>query len=115
MHLVVVVRMFEAGKADILRDAPILVVAHGRADNGMAASTCTIALAYVELSATGLGLGTCWAGYFHATADFPATADARALPDGHQCFGAMMVGYPKFSYKRLPTRKEQPITWRLSE
>ncbi len=115
MHLDVVVRTFEAGKDIILRDAPVLVVAHGRADNGMAPSTCTIALTYLELAALGLGLGTCWAGYFHAAADFPAMAEALALPDGHQCFGAMMVGYPKFSYKRLPTRKEPPITWRLSQ
>ena len=54
-------------------------------------------------------------GYFHAAADFTAIADALALPDSHQCFGAIMVGYPKFSYKHLPTRKELPITWRLSE
>jgi hypothetical protein len=37
---------------------------------------------------------------------------ALALPEGHQSYGAMMVGYPKFNYHRLPSRKPPPITWR---
>ena len=38
---------------------------------------------------------------------------ALALPAGHQCFGAMMVGYPQHRYHRLPTRKTPNITWRM--
>ena len=30
-----------------------------------------------------------------------------------QTYGAMMVGYPKFAYHRLPTRKTPVIDWRL--
>ena len=115
MRMDVLLGVIDSGKDIILRDAPALVVAHGRADNPMVPSTCTIALTYLELAATSLGLGTCWAGYFQAAADFPAMVDALALPEGHRSFGAMMVGRPKYTYKRLPTRKAPPITWRLGE
>jgi len=33
------------------------------------------------------------------------------LPEGNISFGAMMVGYPKFKYKRLPLRNEAKIIW----
>ena len=38
--------------------------------------------------------------------------EALSLPEGHQCFGAMMVGCPGFGYHRLPLRKTPDITWR---
>jgi nitroreductase len=60
-----------------------------------------------------MDLGTCWAGFLsRAAATFPPLQEALALPQGHQALGAMMVGYPKFSYKRLPTRKTPEIIWR---
>ena len=79
----------------------------------MALHACTIALTYLELAATSMGLGTCWAGYFNVTAtSFPPMQEALALPPGHQAFGSMMVGYPKFSYHRLPLRNPPAISWR---
>jgi hypothetical protein len=43
---------------------------------------------------------------------YPPMAQALALPEGHQCYGAMMIGYPKHRYHRVPTRKEPAVTWR---
>lgn len=107
------VKRWEDGTDVILRDAPVVIVTHAEKDNRTAPSTCTIALTYLELAAAGLGLGSCWAGYFNAAATtFPPMMEALSLPKGHQCFGAMMVGYPKFTYHRLPLRKPPDITWR---
>lgn len=79
----------------------------------MAPHACTIALTYLELAATSMGLGTCWAGYFNVAAtSFPPMQEALALPPGHQAFGSMMVGCPKFSYHRLPLRNPPAISWR---
>lgn len=97
----------------ILRGAPTVVVAHAPKDDLMAPASCTIALTYLELAALGMGLGTCWAGFFNAAANtYPTMMKALSLPEGHQCFGAMMVGYPRFAYQRLPIRKPPSITWR---
>jgi hypothetical protein len=37
---------------------------------------------------------------------------ALTLPEDHISLGAMMVGYPKYNYHRLPPRKEPKIIWR---
>jgi len=113
MHMDKTLQRWEDGNDVILRDAPVLIVTHAEKDNRAAPSTCTIALTYLELAATSMGLGCCWAGYFNAAATtFPPMMEALSLPRGHQCFGAMMVGYPKFNYHRLPTRKPPSINWR---
>jgi nitroreductase/NAD-dependent dihydropyrimidine dehydrogenase PreA subunit len=113
MHFAQVVKAWEYGADRVLRGAATVVVAHSLQSLASAQSACTIALTYLELAAPSLGLGTCWAGYFNAAATFyPPMAAALALPEGHQCFGAMMVGYPKFKYQRLPLRNEPPITWK---
>jgi nitroreductase/NAD-dependent dihydropyrimidine dehydrogenase PreA subunit len=88
-------------------------LAHGTQGAPPAQAACTIALAYLELAAFSMGLGSCWAGYFNAAAGFfPPLQKALALPKGHQCYGAMMIGYPKFQYHRLPLRNEAKVTWR---
>jgi nitroreductase/NAD-dependent dihydropyrimidine dehydrogenase PreA subunit len=113
MHMDKTLQRWEDGRDVILRDAPVVIITHAQENNRLAPSTCTIALTYLELAATSMGFGCCWAGYFNAAATtFPSMKTALALPLGHQCFGAMMVGYPKFSYHRLPLRRSPLITWR---
>ena len=113
MHMDSTLERLEAGEDVVLRGAPVLIIAHAHKDDMMASQTCTIALSYLELAATGMELGGCWAGYFNAAAStFPPMKKALGLPEGHQCFGAMMLGYPKFRYHRLPVRKTPSITWR---
>ncbi len=113
LHMDLVVRGCEQGEDLILRDAPAVIVAHAGAGNRMAPHACTIALTYLELAAASMGLGTCWAGYFNVAAtSFPPMQEALALPPEHQAFGSMMVGYPKFSYHRLPLRNPPAISWR---
>ena len=113
LHAEATVKRWERGNDVILRGAPVLVVAHAEKGNRMAPSTCTIALTYLELAAPSLGLGGCWAGYFHAAAaTFPPLQEALALPDGHLTYGGLMLGYPRFKYHRLPPRKTPHVTWR---
>jgi nitroreductase/NAD-dependent dihydropyrimidine dehydrogenase PreA subunit len=112
-HLDRTLKNWESGEDVILRDAPVVIITHAAENNRMAPSTCAIALTYLELASTAMGLGSCWAGYFNAAAtSFPPMKKALSLPDGHLCFGAMMVGYPMFGYHRLPTRRLPSISWR---
>lgn len=113
MHLDLVISAWESGKDRIFRGAPNLVIAHAPADLMPAQAACAIALTYMELQAAAFGLGTCWAGYFNAAATvFQPMKDALDLPPGHQSFGALMIGHPKYAYKRIPSRKEPRISWR---
>lgn len=114
MHLDYTLARWESGVDIIFRDAPIVIIAHAELENPRGQSTCTIALTYLELAATGMGLGCCWAGYFQrAATTFPPLMEALSLPQGHQSFGAMMVGFPRFKYQRLPLRKPPKITWHI--
>ncbi|MCB2189268.1 MAG: nitroreductase family protein [Deltaproteobacteria bacterium] len=113
MHMDVVIQRWEEGKDRILRNAPHVVIAHAPEVDRSALSAGITALAYLELAAPSLGLGTCWAGFFNAAAQFfPPLQEKLALPQGHKAVAAAMVGYPNVKYYRLPLRKSPIIAWR---
>lgn len=102
------------GQDVVLRGAPCLVVAvteqsflpTGR-DN------TRFSLAYAELYAPSIGLGTCWAGFLEvcAAADYQPLLDLLKLPANMSVTGAIMVGYPQFTHRRLVDRNPLRITW----
>jgi nitroreductase len=109
-----IVKSWDAGIDRICRNAPHVIVAHAPKDQTAAPSSCTIALTYLELAAYAYGLGACWGGYFHADSRFwLPMQQALELPQGHKCFGAMMIGYPKYRYHRIPRRNSPKITWNI--
>ncbi|NTW05984.1 MAG: 4Fe-4S binding protein [Peptococcaceae bacterium] len=97
----------------ICRGAPQLIIAHSKKAAHLSQTDCTIALTYLELAAHAMGLGACWAGFLNAAANnYPALTEALNLPEGHQCFGAMMIGHPQYRFRRIPLRKKPIVTWR---
>lgn len=113
MDRVVAAWGWESGVDRICRGAPHVIVAHAPKEERTAPPACTIALAYLELAAPSFGLGACWAGYFNVAANvWPPMQEALDLPEGHISFGAMMIGYPKYKYQRLPLRNEPQVVWR---
>jgi nitroreductase/NAD-dependent dihydropyrimidine dehydrogenase PreA subunit len=108
------VMRWEQGVDVIFRNAPAVIITHAARDNRIAPMDCVIALTYLDLAAFSMGISCCWAGYFRsASANYAPLAEALGLPEGHQCFGAMMVGYPKFQHYLIPSRKTPKITWRF--
>jgi nitroreductase/NAD-dependent dihydropyrimidine dehydrogenase PreA subunit len=104
---------WDAGRDLICRGAPHLVVACGSQEDPTAVGASLIAMSHMEIAALPFGLGTCWAGYFMiAASQSPAVQAALALPAGHGVYGAMMIGYPKFAYHRIPSRRPADIDWR---
>lgn len=108
-----IVSAWEQGVDKVLHGAPHLAIAHAP-ENGMKPEEdCTIALTYFDLAASGFGLGTCWAGLLMGAARaYQPLLDELRLPAGHKVYGAMMIGYPKFRYQRIPPRKAARIEWR---
>jgi nitroreductase len=113
LHLDLIVADWEQGNDRIMRGAPHAIVVYAPAGNVMAPGAAPVALTYLELAAYSLGLGACWAGYFQLGAAYYAPMiEALQLPEGHKSLGAMMVGYPKHSFSRIPLRNEPVILWR---
>ncbi len=107
------VTAWEQGVDRILRGAPHLVIVSCGPDIAYPEADCATALAYLELYASARNLGTCWAGYFTGAANaYQPIKDKIALPENHKCHGAVMLGYPKYSYTRIPARKQAEIEWR---
>jgi nitroreductase/NAD-dependent dihydropyrimidine dehydrogenase PreA subunit len=97
----------------ICRNAPHIIIAHAPQDMSSSQGACTIALSYLELAAYSMGMGACWAGFVGmAAAVFPPLIKELALPEGHKVFGAMLVGYPKYTFSKIPPRNEPKIIWK---
>jgi nitroreductase/NAD-dependent dihydropyrimidine dehydrogenase PreA subunit len=97
----------------ILRGAPCLIVATAPRDFPMGRENAHFCLEYVELYATALGLGTCWAGFVGmcAAAEGSPLAAALPLPEGTVMAGALMAGYPRYTYSRLVDRDPLRVSW----
>lgn len=113
LHFDRIVADWEQGRDRIMRSAPHAIIVHAPADNVLAPGDAPIALTYLELAAYGLGLGACWAGFLMGGATFYAPVmEAPHLPEGHKYMGALMVGYPKYKYSRIPLKNKPSIIWR---
>jgi len=100
-------------KTPICNQAPHILFAYGHKDIPLVHENCIIALTYLDLAASGFGVGACWAGYVTLAAQlWPPVQEALALPEDHVLSYAMMIGYPKYKYQRIPIRKETDIVWR---
>ena len=74
---------------------------------------CTLSTAYLDLSASSFGLGSCWAGFLvQAFYKHKPLVEALALPENHVVYTALMLGYPKFKYRHIPQRDDLKVTWR---
>ena len=108
-----VVAAWDNGFERICRGAPHVIVAHADKSWGFATEDCTLAICLLDLYATSIGLGACWGGYFcKAVNAHPPLFEALDIPQDHLAFGAIMVGYPKFRYPRIPVRNRPRVTWK---
>jgi nitroreductase len=98
----------QTGSDSILRNAPVLVLGTSANTFARGRENTLLSLAYVELLAPALGLGTCWAGLLEAAAfsGFAPLLDLLAIPKDLQLTGALMVGFPKYFFRRLVTRNQ---------
>lgn len=112
-YMPMIVAGWDAGRDTVLRNAPCLIIASSPQDNANGMVDVTLALSYLELAATTMGLGTCWAGLLQRAIQFwPPLREAVGLPEAHTNQYPMMLGYRRFRYHRLPERKLPRITWR---
>lgn len=101
------------GKDLICRGAPCVIIAYGIKDDPLAAQSCIISGEYLELAAFGLGFGACWAGYVNMGVNM--SEDVRkcaGLPLHAQANAAMLIGYAKYRYIRIPARNPAKIIWK---
>lgn len=112
MGFIRVTAAWEKGDERICRDAPHVIIVHGDASWPFGCEDCTLALSYLDLYAQSQGLGTCWAGYLYTAVNhYKPLFKWLEIPPEHRAYGAMMVGRPLYSYKRLPLRATPVVKW----
>jgi len=108
-----IIKAHAKGTDPICRNAPHVILAYAVKDEPTGAQACTIALAYVELAALCFNLGACWAGYVSIAVNMSdEVRKVVGLSSRASCHGAMMLGYPKYNYSRIPLRNTPNIRWR---
>lgn len=96
----------------IFRNAPAVILVHGVRANNQTHANCAIAVRNMEIMATSMGLGTCWAGFLTAAAHMSKTIGTYlGVPADRNVFGALMVGHPKHPYKKSIPRKSRDVRW----
>lgn len=103
----------EYGYDSIFRGAPNLIIATSDKSFPNGRNNAISCLNYLELYAPSLKLGSCWAGIFdHCIAiENSPLLKLFNIPEDKKVVGAVMVGYPKYSYKRLVDRNPLDATF----
>lgn len=108
-----IIAAWDFGMDVVLRDAPSVVIASAPAAAVSGMADVSLALSYLELAAQNMKIGTCWAGLIQMAIHlWPPLKEAVGLPEGHIHQYAMMLGYAKPRYYRLPERKKPKIYWK---
>lgn len=97
----------------ILRNAPHLIIATAPKDFKNGRENTISQLTYAELYAPTIGLGSCWAGLFEfcAFSNYAPLLSLFNISEDRIITGAIMVGHPKYSYKKLVERNPLDITF----
>jgi len=107
-----IVSAWDKGMDRICRQAPHVILAYSAKDELTGAQACTIALTYLELTALAFGLGACWAGYVSIAVNMSEEVRKLVkLSPRAACHGAMMLGFAKYNYHRVPLRNTPSIRW----
>ena len=96
----------------VFRNAPVVIVIHGLRTNLLGRANCWIAARNMEIMAKTMGLGTCLVGFLSIAVHFAKEIGKYLeIPDSHDIYSAIMVGYPKHEYKKTTPRKERQVRW----
>ncbi len=103
---------WDEGEDQISRGAPCFIQAWAPKNERTAPQGTTIAMAYAQLAAHALGLGSSWSGGINTAAQmYPPLTELLGLPEGIVSHGTILLGYPAETFLRVPKRKLPEVTW----
>ena len=103
---------WDEGEDQISRGAPCFIQAWAPKNERTAAQGTTIAMAYAQLAAHALGLGSSWSGGINTAAQaHPPLTELLGLPKDIVSYGTVLFGYPAEQFLKIPARKPLNVTW----
>ncbi len=105
-------RQSEMGEDPIFFRAPVLLLAHVPDDDVFGRDDATYAAYNLMLAAERMGLGTCLIGYFiFALENSDKLLRMLLLPDLRKVEVAIVLGYPRYRFRRLIPRRKMELVW----
>jgi nitroreductase len=96
----------------ITRNAPAIIILHAEKDAEEHSNNSLILACYMMLAAHSLGLGTSLIGLVPpAINKVDELKDIFKIPRNHESVISLILGYPKFKYKRTIRRQKANIEW----
>jgi nitroreductase/Pyruvate/2-oxoacid:ferredoxin oxidoreductase delta subunit len=104
--------MEEHNVDDIMRDAPAMLIFHAEIASEAHTDDALIGLTYGLLSAHALGLGACAISLIPpAVNKVKKLKEIFQVPEQNEVLAAMIVGYPKYRFRRGIKRKLAAVNW----
>ncbi len=105
--------MYNSGTDIILHEPPALILFCADSAGGTFAGTnANIALHNAALAAETLGLGCFYAGFVMFVSERDnSIAKLVSLPETHNIYGTLAIGYPRLKFKNWPERNPAKVTW----
>jgi len=108
-------RRHAEGEDLIFYNAPLVLAAHVPVEAFLGRDDAVYAAYNVMLAAESLGLGTCQIGYVNAALERnDELTQIIGLPEGRKLELTMILGYPRFAFKRAPSRGRRSLAWNPS-
>lgn len=105
--------MHNSGTDIIIHEPPVLLLFCADSVGGtFAATNATLAVHNAALAAETLGLGCFYTGFVVTVSERDdSIARLAGLPETHQIYGALAMGYPRLKFKKWPERNPAKVTW----
>jgi len=106
-------RWEKRGEDRIFFHAPTLLIVHGTRFDDTVGVSCAVVLYQASLMAHALNVGSCYNGFLQvAINNNRKVKQWLGIPWRNKCYGALTLGYPKVSYRRMVRREPPNVTWR---
>ena len=100
------------GLDPIFFKAPVLLIAHVPVEDSFGRDDATYAAYNLILAAQRMGLGSCLIGYFiYALENSDQLKSHLGLSDNRRVEVALVIGYPKYKFRRTVPRRSMEIIW----
>jgi nitroreductase/NAD-dependent dihydropyrimidine dehydrogenase PreA subunit len=102
----------ELGLDVIFYKAPAVIIFHSSDAATTPKDDCVIAAQTVSMTAMTMGLETCYIGLFtNASKVHPPIIEELKLPEGHEVYSTLILGYPKITFFKTVDRMPIKVTW----
>jgi nitroreductase/NAD-dependent dihydropyrimidine dehydrogenase PreA subunit len=96
----------------ITRNAPAMIIFHASIGAEEHTNNSLIYATYCMMAAQSLGLGSTMVGLVPAAINkVPEVRSMFKIPDGHEAVISLILGYPKFIFKKTIVREKTNINW----